>query len=437
MIITSGNFGPIKSEFNYDLRDGYTVLVGPNNSGKSAVLQLVFRKLMESGGEGYGPNAVCLITADRMHVLESAQPGDRDLEVFNNELHSIIASQNSIVGFAEPRATRELPRLLLDHDDFSTQLTKLNVYLEKLGLPTMQLRTRQTMRFEDVQVHFQGNGIRCLLPILAAMTDSRLKAIIIDEPEISLEPLLQRKLRDILLELSREKIVLMATHSHLFLKKDEASANHRVTKEGDLGTVITPLSTMQELFDVVFGMLGNDIEDLFLPANYMVVEGSADQKIMEKVVSLLSPDAKIKIIASGGITKVESQISAVESVITHLVPADNPYSKRVVAVIDEPQNQTETQTKDSLSRALSDRLYVLDKPTIEDYIHESLYQAAGLDKNSKLAELNAQTDKETKIRVKTDISNKISSVLVEEHLDNIPLIKEAALKAIANSTRRR
>ena len=37
-------YGPLQADFQYDLRAGLTVLIGPNNAGKSALLQLLFRE---------------------------------------------------------------------------------------------------------------------------------------------------------------------------------------------------------------------------------------------------------------------------------------------------------------------------------------------------------------------------------------------------------
>lgn len=55
-ISTPNRYGPLQDGFAFELGDGYIVLVGENNSGKSAVLQLAFKTLCrhpEFGVENY------------------------------------------------------------------------------------------------------------------------------------------------------------------------------------------------------------------------------------------------------------------------------------------------------------------------------------------------------------------------------------------------
>jgi predicted ATPase len=110
--------------------------------------------------------------------------------------------------------------------------------LPRFELPPAALEGPQEMHFEQIVVHAQGTGLRSLLAILAAMTNDEVTAILIDEPELSLEPRLQKATRDLLVETAeRKRVVLVATHSHLFLNRDEVEASQVVTREGGLTTV--------------------------------------------------------------------------------------------------------------------------------------------------------------------------------------------------------
>jgi predicted ATP-dependent endonuclease of OLD family len=134
----------------------------------------------------------------------------------------------------------------------------------------------------------QGSGIRGALPILAALTNPNVSVILIDEPELSLEPRLQKVLRDILIDESERKVIVVATHSHLFVRRDDIAANQRITPNIErTEAVVTTLSEPRELYDVVFRLLGSSTEDLFFPANYVIVEGASDQAIVTKVLQLL------------------------------------------------------------------------------------------------------------------------------------------------------
>ena len=40
--VTTPSYGPLQTGFAFEIRDGYSVLIGPNDLGKSAILQLIF-----------------------------------------------------------------------------------------------------------------------------------------------------------------------------------------------------------------------------------------------------------------------------------------------------------------------------------------------------------------------------------------------------------
>ena len=65
-ISTTSRYGPLQEGFGFDLTEGYKVLVGRNNSGKSAILQLAFRALMSD--QAHGPERVCLLPTVRDYV---------------------------------------------------------------------------------------------------------------------------------------------------------------------------------------------------------------------------------------------------------------------------------------------------------------------------------------------------------------------------------
>ncbi len=156
------------------------------------------------------------------------------------------------------------------------------------------------MHFDDVAGHYQGSGLRALLPILCALTDPDLRLILIDEPEEALEPRLQKAVRDLLIEKAEDRTIMVSTHSHLFLNRREAQQNLRVSRSN--GNVMVESTTSpEELFEVTFNLLGNSTEDLFFPANYLVVEGAADQIVVDRVLALLSvPHGRIKVIQPAG-----------------------------------------------------------------------------------------------------------------------------------------
>jgi predicted ATPase len=105
----------------------------------------------------------------------------------------------------------------------------------RLGLDPPVLAGDQEVRFNQIAVYAQGAGLRGLFSILSALTTGEVQLLLIDEPELGLEPQLQRALRDVPREEARERMVIIATHSHLFLNREDPSANYVMRPNNSYG----------------------------------------------------------------------------------------------------------------------------------------------------------------------------------------------------------
>ena len=294
-------FGPLPSRFHFTVPTGYTTLVGANNAGKSTLLQYVFRAALADAS--IGREKVCYVLPGRSLVARTTQLGGRSLDSFNMDAQQALGTgplantDNSI----SPNGV-ELFSALINHTDFMAQMQRLNDFLERLGLPMLTLQRSQELIFDGVGVGGQGSGLRGVLPILAALTDADLKLLLIDEPEVSLEPALQRSLRALLVgEASDDRPILVATHSHLFLDRGRPRSN-LVVSRFPAGPRWTPIQSDAELSDVTFGLLGNSTEDLFFPGNFLVAEGASDQRIIQRVLELLEMrPGQVKVLSAGGV----------------------------------------------------------------------------------------------------------------------------------------
>jgi predicted ATP-dependent endonuclease of OLD family len=228
----------------------------------------------------------------------------------------------------------ELPKLLMHHTSFLKQANKLLDYFEYLNLPPFDLRDTQEVIFEEIQVIFQGSGLRSIFSILAALTDNNTKLLLIDEPEQSLEPKLQKLLRDLLYDASKQKQIIIATHSHLFLNRRDVTSNYVVRKREN-NFSFYPVTTEEELYEITFDLLGCSLEDLFFPNNFLIVEGSTDQIIVEKVMQLKDIDkSKIKVVSASGVSKVTNILSSVYTSLIPVVLKDSPYKNKVIVLVD-------------------------------------------------------------------------------------------------------
>lgn len=421
-------YGPLQNAFRYDLRAGYTALVGPNNAGKSSLLQLVFRTLYDD--DEFGPARIAFIPADRPYVDVSIETGGRTLAVWNNDMIGYVRG-TPVPSASEAGATRSQLLKLLLHSDLVAQVTHMNDLLPRFGLARLNLRGAGEVQFETIGVHVQGSGMRGLLPILAAVTNPEIVAILIDEPEMSLEPRLQKELRDLLVETAAQKrVVMVSTHSHLMLNRETLDSTQVVTR-ADNQTSIETVDSNEALFDITFDLLGSSTEDLFFPRNYLIVEGASDQVIAERVLELLGESTSVvKVLSAQGLSEVGPRAASVVRALVPLIVNDSPYAGRVVALIDAPL-ENEVSTVARLEKDLGERLFVLDEPSIEASLPSALYDRADRVKDSDLAEIERlRGDREARARFKAEVSNALASVMTLNDLAEIPVVKSAVERAL-------
>jgi len=445
-IENQNTYGPVNPGFKFPIEGGYSVLVGSNNSGKSSILQLIYKKLYENQGGQYDSVAnnegdlkgmICLIPTDRDYVAKDGSPAGKTLEEYNGKLYDVLSG--NIRGCDRPMepSISELTRLIFNKE-FVSNTTKINLYLKRLGLSNYKVRDGQILKFDDggneIEVSFQGSGLRSILPILAALSEPKIKVLLIDEPEKSLESKVKKGLRKIFLEASKEKIIIIATQSHLFLNNDDPTKNYEVMKtEGYVET--NRMEDETDLQNAAFKLLGNNINDLFLPENYIITEGSSDQVIVERVLEIIDPDIakKIKVYsASGDSSKIEGIIKLTGEAIRFFIAGNNPYKERIVVLIDKQSSKKSQERVDKwLSNPiLEKRIFQLDLPSIEEYIPPEIYESAGRNKEEDLKSIKEKKNFKDKKQLKTEISNQIKLSLNEENINQIPIIKKAAEKAI-------
>src|SRR5438876_857351 len=288
----------------------------------------------------------------RIYVDVNTQVGSRKLVDYNVDFVNSMGANNR--AYQAPNInplSSELPKLLLNHTDLQVQLGRLLVLLEYFGFPRSRIRQAQEVTFDDVSVIFQGSGLRSIFGILAGLTDDTVKLMLIDEPELGLEARYQKLLRDLLVEASKEKLIIVSTHSHLFLNRQAYHSNYTVKRENGVMR-LAPVSSEADLYDITFKLLGSSAEDLFFPNNFLIVEGATDQVIANKIMELKGIDkTKIKVVSASGIDNVENILNAVYNSVLPFVVSDSPYKDRIVALIDKPNTQGQ-QTYEKLQRAL-------------------------------------------------------------------------------------
>lgn len=143
-----------------------------------------------------------------------------------------------------------------------------------------------------------GDGLISILFIADALYDSSPgDMIVIDEPELSLHPSLQRKLFDLFMDYSKDRQIVISTHSPFFIDWDIALNKgkiYRVFKKNNSVRVATlsnkTLTKVQGLLmnlnnPHIFGLDANEV--FFLDDNVLLLEGQEDVICYKKICQQL------------------------------------------------------------------------------------------------------------------------------------------------------
>jgi predicted ATP-dependent endonuclease of OLD family len=181
-----------------------------------------------------------------------------------------------------------------------------------------------------------GSGFRALLPIIMAVNLDTYPVILIDEPELSLEPRLQKKIKNYLIRKAQEnnKLIIVATHSHIFLNKKIV---HIVGPEEDDRGVVTQGTLKEDLPGLVFNMLGSSPSDILLPDSIIICEGSSDQVFLEKILNLKNID-NVGVHFASGLEKIPLAAEAIKQMLKPVGGYMEIYKPVICALFDRPQS---------------------------------------------------------------------------------------------------
>lgn len=143
-----------------------------------------------------------------------------------------------------------------------------------------------------------GEGLLSIFTIVDALYDSQPgDMIVIDEPELSLHPSLQRRLAEVIIEFSSHRQIVVATHSPFFISWEALSNGGslaRVVKERS-GSKIYQLPV--KFREIVGGLtsnlnnphiLGLDAREIFfLDDRVNIVEGQEDVIFFKRILNIL------------------------------------------------------------------------------------------------------------------------------------------------------
>lgn len=195
-----------------------------------------------------------------------------------------------------------------------------------------------------------GDGCWSTFVISAALFDSKPNdVIVIDEPELSLHPAVQKRLMNKILEYSKTRQIILSTHSPYFISWDA------IINGGTLIRVVnrnnrTECYCTDSVFQDKCGKIKNDLnnphllgldsnEVFFLEDNIVLVEGQEDVVIYQKILNQLKIDVKGTFFGwgAGGADRMGHFLTLFK-ILGY---------KHVVAILDGDKNETAKKLKAS------------------------------------------------------------------------------------------
>ncbi|MEZ5930363.1 MAG: AAA family ATPase [Alphaproteobacteria bacterium] len=316
------------------LLNSVSIICGRNNSGKSFILRKMLREL--------GKNATYLGPQryQNFNVLSPYGPQanrkenkyQQQLTHFSNERHNIDNSpfnlQQAIAELSDERREKlfEVMRNMLNAD--------LSI---KHTIPDNSM-SQMYIDVDGYNLSFTSSGVRLIASLVTSLLDTDYTHFLIDEPELGISPEVQTLFAEWLLNdknrekyLSHVEIIILATHSPIFLNRIEISKNYWVEKNGD-NIIIDPLRSIADLNRLQFRLLGNRFETLFLPSAIIIVEGKTDFEYLRRLVSLRYEQCSVSVIPAHSDAQIGNVIANIKQMLGDI--RRSPYADRIFVVLD-------------------------------------------------------------------------------------------------------
>lgn len=194
----------------------------------------------------------------------------------------------------------------------------------------------------------KGDGMQraLMLAILQAYTEFRKSSVelgksflfFIDEAELHLHPSAQRKLKNVLVDLSvNEDQVFINTHSSVLVVDEHSHQKIFEVEKINKETFISPILKLQKPH-VIYELLGGSPADLLLPKNFLIVEGKTELELLTRIINRFydkKPQIQI-VIADGDIKQVNRSFNAIEQIFKPL--GESIYKEILVIYVDKQKN---------------------------------------------------------------------------------------------------
>lgn len=224
-----------------------------------------------------------------------------------------------------------------------------------------------------------GTGIEELVVISTAAVNFHKQVVCIEEPELHIHPLLQRKLIEFL-QKETDNVYFIATHSPHILDASSASVYH--VQLTDKSSTAAYCDTGSRRFQICHD-LGYQASDLLQANSIIWVEGPSDRIYLSAWLNHIAPDLieglDFSIMFYGG--RLLSHLSADDQLVTDFINL-NRLNRNVAVLIDSDKENEGAEINDTKKRIGAELIknggfgWVTQGREIENYLENAIYLKA-------------------------------------------------------------
>lgn len=311
-----------------------SVLVGRNNCGKSFLLKTLT--------QGWGNTATYLGPAryQNFNLLGFSTPSSNRRNEKWNQFISQWQQQSQNIDNSPVNLQQAISELSDDSRSKLTEIIKLllGVSLEIKHTVLDNSMSQKYISCDGHNISYTSSGFRLITTLITSLLDTDFDTFLIDEPELGISPEAQGILADFLFNRTYRdkyfphiKTIIFATHSTIFLDRQNVANNYMVEKVGDQISV-RQIESQAEFNKIHFFLLGNRFETLFLPSAIVIVEGKTDHKFIDRVLTTLFPNHTISIICANSDARIKEVLNITKGIFSDL--QRSPYKDRIFIVLD-------------------------------------------------------------------------------------------------------
>ncbi len=495
-----------KTDINFAIPDkknlgsGLTILVGPNNSGKSTIIEAIHmlnsnidiipstsRNIKTQGQvkievEDIKGNITSIESTENKGAFIERRYNGEIVEYGNNNMNTFILSNKrnfSSTFHNNNYQSRENYKGNISESDYRSENNinnnfggrllaiyknrkKFDNCLEKVLSPLPEW-TIESANDNSLYLEFDFDGIKHsskgagdgyinIFNIADALYDSsENNVILIDEPEISLHPDLQRRLFSLLIEYSKDKQIIVSTHSPYFVDWKWLSKYTKIIRLKKVNNTIKKFELTEKSRESIRKIIKDSFkphilsldanEIFFLNDNVILTEGQDDVLCYKQIFNQYNYNTKASFFGwgAGGAPKIEFILNILEDlgykrVFTIL---DNDQRNKIIdlkkmypqygfyaIVTDDVRNKSiDKDIKKIINRIQKSQIEIEKEKDIINFINSKFRNVEGLVSDMSTYEVNKKYDR--------DIRNLLEHITIYFRKES--LTKNELKKVVNNS----